>query len=78
MMPFPGLMVKELVALQNEIEKEKTKKVDREICQHFEDDCLQCTHRELGDNETLYPPYGLFGWMTAMKYIYNYLCLPHS
>lgn len=72
--PFAGVMVREITLLQNEIEKQKAEKVQREIREHSEDDCLQCSYCVLSNSDTLYLPYGLFNWKDTAKYIYTYLC----
>ena len=84
-MPFAGMINREIVDLQMDIKKKINvkKKNINEILEHNNYyDCLTCHYRCLGDDETLFPPYGSFRWekmayhvMTHMRHliVYRYL-----
>lgn len=72
-MPFAGVMVREITLLQNEIEKQKAEKVQREIREHSEDDCLQCCYCVLSNSDTLCLPYGSFNWKDSKIYLYIFM-----
>ena len=76
-MPFAGMINNDIADLQKEIfefNKHHENKNMKEIFNHNAySDCLTCHHRCLGEDETLYLPFGKYVWRKMAYHVLTYM-----